>query len=246
MLRLLIAVLIIHAGTHLASAGEMKLVFGDYYPEPFMITEQKVPVDGLIYRIARTAAERAGLDLVFVDVPRKRVDTALESGEADVICHFHPDWTGLHRSLRFVEIYQSRDVYVTRAGDTRDYRTPQEVAGAKVGTLLGFHYPGPFAAAFDAGATRVVVNQLDQMVAMLRRSRIDALITTDIIADYLVARQGGAPGLATADAGDAPGSRFCAIRQDYEAADRIAAALAGMRIDGTITRFLNIFGRQER
>jgi polar amino acid transport system substrate-binding protein len=84
-------------------------------------------------------ADQMRLPVRYVDLPRKRMIAALETGEGDILCGYLPGWlAGAFDWTRpFIPV---AEVVVSGAG-VAQARSIAELKGKRIGTTLGFQYP---------------------------------------------------------------------------------------------------------
>ncbi len=95
---------------------------------------------GIIKDISEAIAHKLGRTAKFISIPGKRVELSLASGEADGVCNVLPGWIkgDFHWSRPLIPnaliVISHRDAPVVRSlGDLK---------GKRVGTVLGYRYPG--------------------------------------------------------------------------------------------------------
>lgn len=94
---------------------------------------------GVHLDLARALAQKLNRELVVEVLPRKRLAGALESGRADILCTYQPDWLeGKHEWTQ--AFFPQSELLLSAAGAARP-RSPADVRGQPVGTVLGFAYP---------------------------------------------------------------------------------------------------------
>lgn len=84
-------------------------------------------------------ARQLGRPVRFLSLPRKRMISALESGEGDILCGYVPAWVkgNVYWSRPFIP---TSEVLVS-SGRVQAPRTLEELKGKRIGTVLGFRYP---------------------------------------------------------------------------------------------------------
>lgn len=94
---------------------------------------------GLHHDVGQALAAELGRTAQFIVLPRKRLSSALESGEADLMCHYLPDWLPgkLGWSTPFLP---NAELLIS---DRREPRPAAltALANIPIGTVLGFAYP---------------------------------------------------------------------------------------------------------
>lgn len=96
-------------------------------------------VGGLTLELAQLLAARMGVETVAISRPRRRLLQSLLDGEADWVCSYMAAW--LPGPLRWSQgFFEHEEVVATRA-DHPAPRQLQDLAGQRLGTILGFVYP---------------------------------------------------------------------------------------------------------
>src|SRR4051812_22088494 len=89
--------------------------------------------------LGNALAKQLRMKVRFIGLPRKRMMSALESGEGDIVCGYLPAWFQ-------GDVAWSRTFIPTSEVLIASKRVPaptsiESVRGKTVGTVLGFHYP---------------------------------------------------------------------------------------------------------
>ena len=108
-------------------------------------------VAGIVLDLYAALAQKSGLTLATVVLPRKRIDGAVANGEIDLRCHFNPQWTAQPQAYVWSKpLFTMNDVLFGREG-TPALRSLQDIArGTLVSTTLGYRYPS-LDALFESG-----------------------------------------------------------------------------------------------
>ncbi|GAB4510900.1 MAG: transporter substrate-binding domain-containing protein [Roseibium sp.] len=151
----------------------------DDYP-PYHVWDAKTGTwSGINVETLRQIAARAGLALRFTpDIPFKRCLTMMQKGDADIMAGllYDPD------RASYMELIPYRDhstkLFITASPDVT-IRSFDDLEGLRVGTLTGYKYFPEFDDAGD-GFTKVPVQKVDQLIAMLVNGRTDAAIISEM------------------------------------------------------------------
>ena len=94
---------------------------------------------GIHYDIGHALAKATGRQAKFITLPRQRMVSALESGSADLICGYIPQWLNgrFDWSRPFLPTVE---VLLTSAASERP-RKLSDVSGQAIGTVLGYKHP---------------------------------------------------------------------------------------------------------
>jgi polar amino acid transport system substrate-binding protein len=96
-------------------------------------------VDGIHKDIGIALAQKMDRTARFLALPRKRIVKTLESGEADMLCSYVPEWLdgSFYWSRPFIPIAQ---VLVSNRSVKRP-KSIADLAGQPIGTVLGYSHP---------------------------------------------------------------------------------------------------------
>jgi polar amino acid transport system substrate-binding protein len=95
---------------------------------------------GGIHRdLAEALAYRMGRKLETIVLPRKRIGLALESGRADMICLYKPEW--LPGPYQWTQAFFPHAELVLTAHSAPAPQSLADLSGRPIGTVLGFEYP---------------------------------------------------------------------------------------------------------
>ncbi len=119
-----------------AAAAELVVVVDTGTSMPAARFVDGVLVDGWHRDIGQALAQRLGRAAVFVGLPRRRLAEALAEGKADIACTYMPDWLPgpFDWSTGFAPTVE---VLIADRRAPRPRRV-QDVAGKRVGTVLGY------------------------------------------------------------------------------------------------------------
>ncbi len=94
---------------------------------------------GILKDLGVAIAQQLGREARFVSMPSKRVGMALRSNEADALCYVLPQWIDgpFHWSR---PLLPNAAVIVARP-DAPSIHSLQDLAGKKIGTVVGYRYP---------------------------------------------------------------------------------------------------------
>lgn len=96
-------------------------------------------VDGVHKDLGEALAQRMGRGVSFLSLPRKRIALALESGKADLICMYIPDW--LPGNFQWSQpFFPMKEVLVTDTSVPRP-ASISDLYGQRIATVLGYYHP---------------------------------------------------------------------------------------------------------
>lgn len=221
-------------------ARELRISASAYLSEPYTIYEQGILRAGLVKDIFDELGVDLGISIRYVDLPRKRVEAGLESGEIHIAPVAHPLWLSKEYSGDWTEpLFTLRELLVMQVDSKLNYHGPQDLKGLRIGTILGYHYPvvDPY---FQAGTTyRVDVQKADQNVDMLLNRRIDAYIVHDMVFRYFQKMDKRASLLRAVELGNTEREISWAVsKKSPVPLDSLKAFIRGLRKSGRIEQIL--------
>lgn len=138
---------------------------------------------GVHLDLARALAGKLNRELAIEVLPRKRLAMALETGRADVLCTYQPEWLeGRHDWTQ--PFFPQSDLLVSSLSARRPL-SPADVRGQPVGTVLGFAYP-EMDQALGSGFIREETTSSLSNLRKLKLGRIQHIIIDKAFYDYQV------------------------------------------------------------
>ncbi|RXZ43813.1 ABC transporter substrate-binding protein [Crenobacter cavernae] len=137
-------------------------------------------VGGLYKELGDALAKQLGATPEYVVVSRNRVESNIERNKVDIHCNANPRWFGNAARLGWTrELYPQIERVVTLKGEP-NISSVDQLAGKRVGTILGFHYP-PLEPMWKAQrASRVNETRLDLMLKAVLMRLSDAAIPSEL------------------------------------------------------------------
>lgn len=170
-----------------AHAGQLVVLVTTSVDMPMADIRDGKLVGGVHLDLGKALAQKLHRELVIEVLPRKRLSQALESGRADILCTYQPEWLeGQHQWTQ--AFFPQSELLVTSAAVPRP-RSPSEVRGQPVGTVLGFAYP-EMEQALGAGFIRSDATSAAANLLKFKLGRVRHFIVDRAFLDYQV-RQGG-------------------------------------------------------
>ena len=125
--------------------------------------------------LGNALGKQLGMKVQFVGLPRKRMTSALESGDGDIVCGYLPAWFE-------GDFNWSRTFIPTSEVLIASKRVPapasiEAIRGKTVGTVLGFHYPD-IEKKLGADFVRDDAPSLNLTVRKWQAGRFDYFLTT--------------------------------------------------------------------
>jgi ABC-type amino acid transport substrate-binding protein len=221
-------------------ARELRISASAYLSEPYTIYEKGVLRAGLLKDIFDELGVQLGVSVQYVDLPRKRVEAGLESGEIHIAPVAHPHWLSKEFSGDWTEpVFMLRELLVMQASSRLRYRGPSDLKGLRIGTILGYHYPFVESYFQSGAAYRIDVQKAEQNADMLLNRRIDAYIVHDIVFRYFQKTDQRASLLRAVDLGNAEREISWAVsKKSPLSLDRLNAFVRGLKKSGRIVQIL--------
>ncbi|KQV84711.1 hypothetical protein ASD15_05935 [Massilia sp. Root351] len=96
-------------------------------------------VGGLLKDFGDALARELKAQPRYLTFPRKRVESALTGGQADLVCDLRPEWLD-SKEWRWTDTVFTNNMTVASRKDTPPLPHLNALAGIRVGTLLGYRY----------------------------------------------------------------------------------------------------------
>jgi ABC-type amino acid transport substrate-binding protein len=165
-----------------AQKGNLIMAFGDFNESPYAIIDNDEITGGFLFDLGNALADRMGLEARFRHLPRNRIGPELVSGNVDLYClaasEFYPGFpTSAFSTPIFVE-YNLMIFARHYTGAT----SLEGMAGARIGTVLGYSYLPAIEALFEDG--RGIREDARTATANLRKlagGRLDAVILPSLV-----------------------------------------------------------------
>lgn len=169
-----------------------KLVIGtsaDYPPYEFhLLNDKDSELVGIDIDIAKFIANELGVKLVVKDIIFSKIFDSLEAGQIDIgIAGLHPTAERKKRAL-FSEIYyQAIQSIVINKDNSEVIKTIEDLRGKKIGTQKD-SIQEDMARSQISGAEFVVRDTIEELVIILRKGIVDAVILEKPVAESYVLR----------------------------------------------------------
>lgn len=183
--KFLVALLVPFIFLENAFADHLSITYGDYDVAPFVLIKDGVLAEGIIKDIGDELAHGMGLKPTYIQIPRKRLPTMIESGEVHMRIIFNPDWlTDSHRFHWSDVMFEDKSILVVRRQDAATFDEMNQFLGKRIGAIFGQVYPS-FQEFFIADMmTRDDSINLESNLRRLEKNRIDAVLTTEMAFKY--------------------------------------------------------------
>jgi polar amino acid transport system substrate-binding protein len=130
-------------GAPFASAQtELRVSVSSSWHLPYADVKNGQLQSGILLDLYQAIGQRAGLSVVPVVLPRKRIDTAANNGEIDLRCQISPKWTAFASHYDWSKpLFMLRDVLIAPENAAALGSISGIPAGTLVSTTLGYAYP---------------------------------------------------------------------------------------------------------
>jgi polar amino acid transport system substrate-binding protein len=104
-----------------------------------MLSPDQQPTTEFQDKLGAALARQLGRPVQYVQLPRTRLMPALESGDADILCSYLPEW--LPGEADWTNAFIPVSEMVVSSPRVKAPTSLEELRGKRLGTVLGFHYP---------------------------------------------------------------------------------------------------------
>jgi len=186
--------------------------------------------------LGNALGKQLGMKVQFLGLPRKRMTSALESGDGDIVCGYLPAWFK-------GDFNWSRTFIPTSEVLIASKRVPapasiEAVRGKTVGTVLGFHYPD-IEQKLGADFVRDDAPSLNLTVRKWQAGRFDYFLTTGQSIEKQFPHGELAAGYNLLVVSEVKSG--CAVsRKGHVTVEQVSAALDALEKNGEMTRLLRL------
>jgi polar amino acid transport system substrate-binding protein len=164
--------------------GATELVFAVSTGSAMPMTDFRdgVLVGGLLKDFGDVLAHELKMTPRYLPMPRKRVEGAVDSGQADLVCDLRPEWVDARRWQWSVTVFTNHMIVAGLEGKPAIRRTG-ELADRRIGTILGYRYP-ELEAALGKHFLRDEAANDNVNLDKLLHERFDYVITNALFFDF--------------------------------------------------------------
>ena len=166
---------------HVFAQDELKLALFDTVTYPLNVLDQQNHlVGGLLKDFQDAIARDIGATPVYAVYSRRRVEQALKSGQADMVCYFSPQWTDNREQFfwSIPNLPQNERVVVARDKPLLNH-FPQQLVGKKIAVRLGYFYPSISKDVADGRIKRIDLTDVPSMFRLVALGGADGLISSE-------------------------------------------------------------------
>lgn len=168
------------------AAGETLIVaFGSHNAEPYAFIEQGQLSGGIIRDIMDEVGKELAMEVRYLNVPRKRMESYLRTGKAHLRLLANPRWVSEPEQYRWsLPLFRELDIFVVSATNAFPITAIDDLQGKRVGTILGYRYPKLMEKFAARQVFRDDVKCLEANFLKLKEGRIDCLVDSEILISY--------------------------------------------------------------
>jgi ABC-type amino acid transport substrate-binding protein len=160
--------------------GSLRVGVADSDGAPIAVISHGMLQPSLSEQIGSAIAQALDRRPDFKIISRKRVEWALENGAVDIVCNANPAWYDDAGQLNWSnEIYPQIERVAERA-DKPPLHTRAELAGKRISTIRGYHYPSLDTMWASGQAWRDSEESLALMMKALITQVADAAIVSEL------------------------------------------------------------------
>ncbi len=221
-----------------ASAEPLRSAVLESWTMPLTDVSHGTPERGLIPDLYRLIAAESQPPIKLVTLPRARIEIALDKAQVDLLCYSSPNWLNApHHFIWSLPFMTQRDQLIGReryAG----FNGLEHLDGAKLGTVLGYHYPSLQEQLSSAKLQRVDSRSQHQVLEMLRAQRLDYGISNELSLHWFNRQSPTKPALIALE-GIQEEPVACLIRDDPQVpAQKVLRAMVRLQQRGEFERLL--------
>jgi len=237
--RILLAGLVILAGSPLRAEPKLKLTAFTGYLPPLSIDEQH---KGIAVELMELVAEEAGIELDIRFAPWKRAQVLAENTSGALL------FTAAYSKARRAKFqYVAPLIYTESAFVTLDQPLDTFEKAIETGKVIGVHLGSQRSRILQRSGIRNVeeIPSAEQMSTMLRTGRIDAWYTMSIRANYIFRQQGYDPHELVIGAPVTHGTQWLVANRDLapEIRARLASAVSRVWRDPRYWQIVDQYSR---
>ncbi len=217
------------SGVQTVQEGVLTMGTNAYFP-PYEYYEGSEIV-GIDAEIAQEIADRLGLELSIQDMEFDSIITAVQTGKVDMGLAGMTVTEDRKKNVNFTDSYVTDSVQAIVVPEGSDIQGPEDLTGKTIGVQLST--TGDELASAEFGSDHVEkYNKGNDAILALKTNKVDAVIIDGATAQSYAASTEGLVVLDTAYSQEEYAA--CINKENTELLEKVNAALAEMKEDGTI------------
>lgn len=217
----------------------LRAVVSETNPVPYaMFSAEGKLMGGISKSLIDKIGQLNQLPVLYLDVPRARVEGWLVSNQADVGCFLGPDWVTKPQALAWVGPLFYSSQLVVRRSDSKAIEKLSDMYHMRIGTIRGFVYPELQQAFAEKLMTRDDAHSLESNLTRLAQGRLDAVMAVDLSLGYVMSKRQFDAELSFDPIWTAPPAIYCAISLDSPMRAALEHSFAQLQQSGFIQQLL--------
>lgn len=220
----------------------LRAVVSETNPVPYaMFSAEGKLMGGISKNLIDKIGQMNQLPVLYLDVPRARVEGWLVSNQADVGCFLSPDWVSKPQALAWVGPLFYSSQLVVRRSDSEPIEKLSDMYHKRIGTIRGFVYPELQQAFAERLMTRDDAHSLESNLTRLAQGRLDAVMTVDLSLGYVMSKRQFDTQLSFDPIWTQPPAIYCAISLDSPLRAALVQSFEQLQQSGYIQQLLQQF-----
>lgn len=221
------------------TANILRAVVSETNPVPYaMFSAEGKLMGGISKSLIDKIGQQNQLPVLYLDVPRARVEGWLISNQADVGCFLSPDWVSKPQALAWVGPLFYSSQLVVRRSNSKPIEKLSDMYHKRIGTIRGFVYPELQQAFAERLMTRDDAHSLESNLARLVQGRLDAVMAVDLSLGYVMSKRQYDVQLSFDPLWTQPPAIYCAISLDSPLRPALLQSFEQLQQSGYIQQLL--------
>jgi polar amino acid transport system substrate-binding protein len=217
----------------------IRVIVSETNPVPYaMFSTEGRLMGGISKSLIDQIGQMNQLPLLYLDVPRARVESWLTSNQADVGCFLSPDWVSKPQALAWVGPLFYSSQLVVRRSSSKPIEKLSDMYHKRIGTIRGFVYPELEQAFTERLMTRDDAHSLESNLTRLAQGRLDAVMAVDLSLGYVMSKRQFDATLSFDLLWTKPPAIYCAISLASPLRSTLIKSFTQLQQDGYIRQLL--------
>lgn len=222
-----------------ALAPILRAVVSETNPVPYaMFSSEGKLMGGISKSLIDHIGQQNQLPVLYLDVPRARVESWLLSNQADVGCFLSPDWVSKPAALVWAGPLFYSSQLIVRRSDSKPVTQLSDLYHKRIGTIRGFVYPELEQAFTEKLMIRDDAHSLESNLTRLAQGRLDAVMTVDLSLGYVMTKRQFDVALSFDPLWTEPPAIYCAISGDSPVRMQLIESFGRLQQDGYLQQLL--------
>ncbi|OBP15797.1 hypothetical protein A5320_07690 [Rheinheimera sp. SA_1] len=222
-----------------AASPVLRAVVSETNPVPYaMFSAEGKLMGGISKSLIDKIGQLNQLPVLYLDVPRARVEGWLISNQADIGCFLSPDWVSRPKDLAWVGPLFYSSQLVVRRSNSKPILRLSDMYHKRIGTIRGFVYPELEQAFAERLMIRDDAHSLESNLTRLAQGRLDAVMAVDLSLGYVMSKRQFEIALSFDPLWTQPPAIFCAISLDSPLRPALLQSFEQLQQSGYIQQLL--------